>query len=78
MNNKEINAMNFDANNRPCARRRHSANFIGNSLVIFGGFNTLYFNDLHSIEIFSLHNVDNQEDTGLNELINQLKIRYAD
>lgn len=33
----------------PCPRRRHSANFIGCSLLVFGGFNGNYFNDLYSI-----------------------------
>lgn len=68
--------MNFNANNRPCARRKHCANFMGNSLLVFGGFNGQYFNDLHSIEIFSLHNVDNEEDADLKEFVNQLQMKY--
>lgn len=35
----------------PKARRRHSACFLGSSLLIFGGFNGEYFNDLHYINI---------------------------
>lgn len=37
----------------PKARRRHSACFLGSSLLIFGGFNGEYFNDLHYINIYS-------------------------
>jgi len=35
----------------PKPRRRHSAQLIGNHLLIFGGFNGAYYNDLHSIKI---------------------------
>lgn len=35
----------------PKARRRHSACFLGSSMLIFGGFNGEYFNDLHYINI---------------------------
>jgi hypothetical protein len=76
MNNKEITPMNFDANDRPFARRKHCANFMGNSLLVFGGFNGQYFNDLHSIEVFSLHNPDNEEDADLKEFVNQLQMKY--
>lgn len=37
----------------PKARRRHSACFLGSSMLIFGGFNGEYFNDLHYIKINS-------------------------
>lgn len=37
----------------PKARRRHSACFLGSSMLIFGGFNGEYFNDLHYIKISS-------------------------
>lgn len=37
----------------PKARRRHSACFLGSSMLIFGGFNGEYFNDLHYISINS-------------------------
>jgi N-acetylneuraminic acid mutarotase len=33
----------------PKARRRHSACFLGSCMLIFGGFNGEYFNDLHYI-----------------------------
>lgn len=36
----------------PRARRRHSSNFIGSCLIVFGGFNGEYFNDLHYINTF--------------------------
>ena len=35
----------------PKARRRHSSCFLGSSMLIFGGFNGEYFNDLHYINI---------------------------
>jgi N-acetylneuraminic acid mutarotase len=35
----------------PKARRRHSACFLGSSMLIFGGFNGEYFNDLYYINI---------------------------
>ena len=37
----------------PKARRRHSACFLGSSMLIFGGFNGEYFNDLHYINVYS-------------------------
>lgn len=36
----------------PKARRRHSACFIGSNMVVFGGFNGEYFNDLYYINVF--------------------------
>lgn len=36
----------------PKARRRHSACFIGSNMLVFGGFNGYYFNDLHYINVF--------------------------
>ena len=38
--------------NEPCARRRHSGGFIGSSLVLFGGFDGVYFDDLFYINLF--------------------------
>ena len=38
----------------PKPRRRHSASFFGSCLVIFGGFNGDYFNDLFYINIMDL------------------------
>ena len=35
----------------PKERRRHCAAFVGSSLVVFGGFNGEYYNDLHYITI---------------------------
>lgn len=35
----------------PKARRRHSACFLGSNMLIFGGFNGEYFNDLHYINV---------------------------
>jgi hypothetical protein len=32
-------------------RRRHSACCLGNSMLVFGGFNGEYYNDLHYINI---------------------------
>lgn len=36
----------------PKARRRHSSCFIGSCMIIFGGFNGEYYNDLHYINVF--------------------------
>jgi N-acetylneuraminic acid mutarotase len=35
----------------PKPRRRHSSCFLGNSMLIFGGFNGEYFNDLYYISV---------------------------
>lgn len=38
----------------PKARRRHSACFIGSCMIVFGGFNGEYYNDLYYINVFEL------------------------
>ena len=38
----------------PKARRRHSACFVGSCMLIFGGFNGEYYNDLYYINVFEL------------------------
>jgi hypothetical protein len=35
----------------PKPRRKSVLSFIGNCLIMFGGFNTEYFNDLHYINV---------------------------
>jgi len=35
----------------PKPRRRACINFVGNCLLMFGGFNAEYFNDLHTIDV---------------------------
>ncbi len=35
----------------PPARRRHCSGFIGSSMLVFGGFNGNYFQDLHYISV---------------------------
>ena len=40
----------------PKPRRRHCASFMGSCMIIFGGFNGDYFNDLHYINVFELSN----------------------
>ena len=35
----------------PKPRRRACINFVGNCLIMFGGFNSQYFNDLHFINV---------------------------
>lgn len=32
-------------------RRKHSASLLGNSMIIFGGFNGEYHQDLHFVEL---------------------------
>lgn len=38
----------------PKPRRRHCAAFVGSCMIIFGGFNGEYFNDLHYINVLEL------------------------
>jgi hypothetical protein len=38
--------------NNPAARRRHGGGFIGSSLVLFGGFDGNYFDDLFHINLY--------------------------
>ncbi len=38
----------------PKPRRRHSSTFIGSNMVVFGGFNGQYFNDMYYINVFEL------------------------
>ncbi|MCB0369688.1 MAG: hypothetical protein KDD45_09665 [Bdellovibrionales bacterium] len=40
----------------PTARRRHSGGFIGSSLVLFGGFDGSYFDDLFYINLYQNNN----------------------
>ena len=39
------------ANRVPKPRRRHSAAFISSSLVMFGGFDGEFFNDMHALHL---------------------------
>lgn len=47
----------------PKARRRHSSVFVGSCMVVFGGFNGEYFNDLYYINAFDLRNKLDVEQT---------------
>ena len=49
---EQINALKI-SNEIPKARRRHSVCFLGSNMLIFGGFNGEYFNDLHYINVFT-------------------------
>lgn len=42
------------AGEAPRARRRHCAGFVGSCMIVFGGFNGEYFNDLHYVNVFEL------------------------
>lgn len=44
----------------PKARRRHSGCFIGSCLVIFGGFDGNYFNDLFYANLYNMNNLNNR------------------
>ena len=59
--------MGGNAADYPKPRRRHCAGFVGSCMIIFGGFNGEYFNDLHYINVFQLNaKVDyNQEEGAL-------------
>jgi len=48
---KDVITMLKVAGEAPKPRRRHSACFLGNSMLVFGGFNGEYYNDLHYINI---------------------------
>jgi hypothetical protein len=37
---------------KPVARRKHGGGFIGSSLVLFGGFDGNYFDDLFYVNLF--------------------------
>lgn len=43
-----------NSNENPKPRRRHCAAFVGSCMVIFGGFNGEYFNDLYYINVLEL------------------------
>ena len=47
----KIKVLKASPESLPKARRRACINFIGNCLLMFGGFNTDYFNDLHFINV---------------------------
>ena len=57
----------------PKARRRHSACFLGSSMLIFGGFNGEYFNDLYYINIVNSRKKLNVISNVTEEKIEQLK-----
>ena len=42
-----IKSVNKAMINAPSPRRRHSSAFVGSSLLVFGGFNGEYYNDLY-------------------------------
>lgn len=49
--NDTLKAIKTDLSDVPKPRRRHCAGFFGSSMLIFGGFNGEYFNDLHYINV---------------------------
>lgn len=46
--------MKISDRNLPNPRRRHSSVMIGSSLLIFGGYNGKYYNDLHYLPLKGL------------------------
>ena len=46
----------IETDKKPSPRRRHGGGFIGSSLVMFGGFDGNYFNDLFYINLFNTKN----------------------
>lgn len=56
----------------PKPRRRHCGCFVGSCLIIFGGFNGEYFNDLHYINVFELKSKFN----GNLSLLSETDVRY--
>ena len=55
LENQVIKPVMKNPKDAPIPRRRHCATFIGSSLVLFGGFNGQYFNDLHYINVDDPH-----------------------
>ena len=47
----KIRVLKVPSENIPKPRRRSCLNFIGNCLIMFGGFNSDYYNDLHYINV---------------------------
>jgi hypothetical protein len=47
----KINVLEVASDSIPKPRRRSSLSFVGNCLLMFGGFNSDYYNDLHYINI---------------------------
>lgn len=47
----KIRVLKVTSESTPKPRRRSSLNFIGNCLLMFGGFNSDYYNDLHYINV---------------------------
>ena len=46
----------------PRPRRRHSAVFLGNQMVIFGGFDGGFFNDMHYAEFKKVYNAKDKDE----------------
>ena len=46
------NLRNIEVENAPKARRRHSGGFMGSCLILYGGFDGNYYDDLFYINVF--------------------------
>jgi Icc-related predicted phosphoesterase len=55
MDVKRVRTLKTSSELQPKPRRRACVNFIGNCMLMFGGFNSEYFNDLHYINVTELH-----------------------
>lgn len=51
----KIKTLKVSTESIPKPRRRSCLNFIGNCLLMFGGFNTDYYNDLHFINVTEIN-----------------------
>jgi hypothetical protein len=48
---KKLKVLKIGCEGMPKPRRKATLEFVGNCLVMFGGFNSEYFNDLHYVNI---------------------------
>lgn len=77
----KIKVMKVATDTVPKPRRRSCLNFVGNCLVMFGGFNSDYYNDLHYINVGEMspkpkiHKANSDENIYINcQNVSDLKI----
>jgi hypothetical protein len=48
-----------NSNDLPKGRRRHCSGFVGSCMLVFGGFNGEYFNDLFKVDVDLFQQIGN-------------------
>lgn len=67
--------MGGGSSDQPKPRRRHCAGFVGSCMIVFGGFNGEYFNDLLYINVFELSvRVDLSQEEGLDRHVGSIQL----